>query len=97
MQSIAIYECDQREIENIMQTLNWKKVTGPNSISTDILDLLKTEISYPLSTIFNISLNTGRHPELLKPGKVIPVFKRGSQLSTSNYRPYHFCQISTKY
>ena len=86
-QSIAIYECDQREIENIIQTLNWKKATGPNSIPTDILHLLKTEISYPLSIIFNISLNTGTHPELLKPAKVIPVFKKGSQLSTSNYRP----------
>ena len=78
-QSIAIYECD---ILYIVQTLNYKKATGPNSMPTDILHLLKTEISYPLSIIFNISLNTGTHPDLLKPAKVIPVFKKGSQLST---------------
>ena len=77
----------KKERENIIQTHNWKKTTGPNSIPTDILHQLKTEISYPLSIIFNISLNTGTHPELLKPAKVIPVFKKGSQLSTSNYRP----------
>ena len=37
--------------------------------------------------IFNISLRTGTHPELLKTAKVIPIFKKGSQLSTNNYRP----------
>ena len=34
-QSIVIYDCDQREIENIIQTLNCKKTTGSNSIPTD--------------------------------------------------------------
>ena len=85
--TFAVYECDKTEIENIIQTLNPRKATGPNSIPTDILHLLKTEISYPLSIIFNILLRTGTHPELLKTAKVIPIFKKGSQLSTNNYRP----------
>ena len=85
-QTIAVYECDNIEIENIIQSLNPKKAIGPNSIPTDILHLLKTQISLPLSVIFNISLRTGIHPELLKTAKIIPLFKKGSRLSTKNYR-----------
>ena len=86
-QTIAVYECDNIEIENIIQSLNPKKAIGPNSIPTDILHFLKTQISLPLSVIFNISLRTGIHPELLKTAKIIPLFKKGSRLSTKNYRP----------
>ena len=82
-----MYECDKIEIEYIIQTLNPRKAIGPNSIPTGILHLLKTEISYPLSVIFNISLRTGTHPELLKTAKILPIFKKGTQLSTNNYRP----------
>ena len=63
--TFAIYECDWAEVENIISSLNPKKATGPNSIPTDILLLLKKEISRPLSIIFNISLATGVHPDLL--------------------------------
>ena len=42
--------------------------------------------------IFNISLSTGQHPELLKVAKTIPVFKKGSRLLVSNYRP--ICLLS---
>ena len=55
--TFAIYECDRAEVENIISSLNPKKATGPNSIPTDILLLLKKEISHPLSIIFNIPLN----------------------------------------
>ena len=40
-----------------------------------------------LSLIFNISQKTGTFPELLKLSKTIPVFKKGSELDVSNYRP----------
>ena len=86
-QIFALYECNKTETENIIQTLSPRKAVGPNSIPTDILHLLKSEISYPLSIIFNISLRTGTHPELLKAAKVISIFRKGSQLKTSNYRP----------
>ena len=85
--SFAIYECTRAEIENIILSLNPRKATGPCSIPTNILHLLKDDISDPLSTIFNLSIRTGIHPELLKSAKVIPIFKKGSKLQTCNYRP----------
>ena len=86
-QTFAIYECTRTEIQNIILSLNPRKATGPCSIPTNILHLLKDDISNPLSTIFNLSLKTGIYPELLKSAKVIPIFKKGSKLQTNNYRP----------
>ena len=63
-----------------------KKVMG-TSIDTTILQLLKDEISGPLCEIFNLSFSTGLHPDLLKIAKTIPIFKKGSRLLVSNYRP----------
>jgi retron-type reverse transcriptase len=37
--------------------------------------------------IFNISLETGKHPDILKISKTIPIFKKGSRLAVNNYRP----------
>ena len=37
--------------------------------------------------IANISFSTGIHPDRLKIAKVIPIYKKGSKLMTSNYRP----------
>ena len=42
---------------------------------------------YPIIKIANISFLTGIHPDHLKIAKVIPIFKSGSKMLTSNYRP----------
>ena len=63
------------------------KSSGPNSIPTQLRHLLKYEICNPLSKIFNLSLSTGQHPDILKISKTIPIFKKGSRLLVSNYRP----------
>ena len=78
--TFAVHECEI-EIENIITSLNPRKATGPNSIPSNILHLLKKDISYPLCVIFNISLRTGVLPDLLKISKTIPIYKlKGSKL-----------------
>ena len=85
--SIYLYECDKLEVKNLINSLKIRKGTGPNSIPTKILHLLSDDISEQLCKIFNLSLNTGKHPDILKIAKTIPIFKKGSQLLVSNYRP----------
>ena len=85
--TFVAYECDEKEIESLITTLNPRKGTGPNSVPANILHMLKIEISTPLSILFNISLNTGTFPDLLKPSKVTPVYKKGSKMIICNYRP----------
>ena len=63
------------------------KSTGPNSIPTKVLKLLKNDISAQLSDIFNVSFSTGVFPTILKIAKVVPIHKKQSKLAHSNYRP----------
>ena len=49
--------------------------------------MIVNEISSPLSKIINIAISTGVHPEKLKLVNAIPIFKKGSRLIISNYRP----------
>ena len=49
--------------------------------------MLKEEICEPRNKIFNLSFSTGQYPNILKISKTIPIFKKGSRLLVSNYRP----------
>ena len=71
----------------IINQLNISKASGPNGVPTKILQMISNEISTPLSKIINISATTGCHPEKLKLVNAIPIFKKGSRLMVSNYRP----------
>ena len=46
--------------------------------------------------IFNASFLTGIVPDRFKLARVIPVFKKGSQVSLSNYRPISLLSIFNK-
>ena len=67
---------DKYEIINIISSLDPNKSTGPNSIPTKILKLLKNDISTQLSDIFNVSFSTGVFPSILKIAKVVPIHKK---------------------
>ena len=79
---------DEVEIINIIDNLCTNKATGPHSIPTDILQIIKFNIVTPLSEIINLSFSTGIYPDNLKIAEVIPIYKdKGSMLECCNYRP----------
>ena len=62
VENFVFKDCDEEEIKLIISSLNVAKSSGPNSIPTDILLLLKDYICTiytPLNKIFNTSLQTG--------------------------------------
>ena len=85
--SFFIHPTTMVEIENEISKLKSGKATGPFSISVDILKLLKSALSIPLTILFNTSFLSGTVPHDLKLANVIPVFKKGSQTCLSNYHP----------
>ena len=85
--SIALHLCDEAEIKTIISSFDVGKACGPNSIPNHLLHLLKEDIARPLALLFNLSLSTGTFPDLLKISKTIPIFKKGSRLLVSNFRP----------
>ena len=79
--------CTPNEVFLLIEGLNKHKGTGPNGIPTEILKIINLPLSIPLSKIYNICIKTGVQPEKLKLAHAIPIFKKGSRLLVSNYRP----------
>ena len=94
--SFFIHPTTMVEIENEISKLKSGKATGPFSISVDILKVLKSALSTPLTILFNTSFLSGTVPHDLKLANVIPVFKKGSQTCLSNYRPISLLSIFYK-
>ena len=68
-------------------SLNPLKAICPNNILTKILKLSINDVSSQLTELFNFSFFRGVFPLILKISKVIPVYKKDSKLTCSNYRP----------
>ena len=63
------------------------KSTGPNSIPTKVMKQIKDVISPALAKLINISFHNGVFLNILKIGKVIPIFESQSIIVCNNYRP----------
>ena len=76
--SLFITPTDAHEV-NLISSLNSDKSTGPNSLPTKILKLLKNDSSTHLADIFDLSFSSGVYPSILKIVKVLPVHKKESK------------------
>ena len=52
----------EKEISNIIVSLNARKVTGPNSFPNFVLKKFKEELKKPFTIITNMSFITGQFP-----------------------------------
>ena len=95
--SIFINPNDKTQIKNIILSLDPLKSIGPSSIQTKILKLMSSDISIQFPELFNLSFIEVAFPSILKTCKVVPVYKKDSQLNCSNYRPISYCQTLIKF
>ena len=85
-----------KEIEHEISELKAGKSAGPFSIPIKIIQLLNCFLSKPLEILYNCSFNTGLVPDCFKIVRVIPVYKKGSQIILSNYRPISLLSVFNK-
>ena len=84
------------EIEVILKSLPTRKTAGPDGISNGILRELAVELSYPLCSFLNQSLQTGTFPDSWKLSNVSLIPKTKDRSSVSNYRPVSLLCTSEK-
>ena len=67
---------------------------GHDNISSSTLKCIAHEICECLTLIINQSITTGIFPENLKIAKVVPIYKKSSQIK--NYRPLSVLPVISK-
>lgn len=66
-------------VENItkrLQNLNVFKSPGPDAMHPRVLKEVRNEIAYPLTVIFEVSLETNTLPNDWKSGNITPIYKK---------------------
>ena len=83
-------------VERTLRQLNPTKATGPDGIPARVLKACSAELARPLSKLFTCCLRSGIQPQQWKVANVVPVHKRKSKSSPSNYRPVSLLSILSK-
>lgn len=82
-----LYPTTPSEINSIIKHLNKKAANGYDDVSIKFFQTFSNELAGKLSQLINNSFKTGYYPEILKIGKITPIYKSGNKHDVSNYRP----------
>lgn len=94
--TIYVQPVDTTEILNIIGQLDSSKSSNDTFLNARFLKIYADLLAYPLMYIFNLSLEKGEVPELLKIAKVTPIFKKGEKSDINNYRPISLLSVINK-
>nr|XP_012564862.2 uncharacterized protein LOC101235203 [Hydra vulgaris] len=83
-------------VQKCLNSLDERKSTGYNGLHPRALIKCSTTFAKPLSLIYKRPFATGVVPDLWKKLNVTPIFKKGSRLKASNYRPVSLTSIPCK-
>lgn len=84
------------EVQKILSKLDVNKVTGADNIPARILKECFMELSYPLSSLFNMSFSLGVVPQEWKRANITPVFKSDNKTLVENYRSVSLLSLPSK-
>ena len=73
--------------ESTLKSLPLGKATRPDLINNRLLKELAQPLSFPLSNLFNFSLNHGLVPKIWKQANISSMHKKNDPSDVSNYRP----------
>lgn len=73
-------------VESAIKKLKFSNAAGPDGIPSSILKRCCSELTTPLSKLFNISLQQGEFPTRWKSSFMFPIYKKGDKRNVENYR-----------
>ena len=84
------------DIQKRLEKLDAFKSCGIDGVHSSVLKNCADALAFPLYHIFVKSFNTGALPSQWKQANVTPLYKKGSRLDPSNYRPISLTSICCK-
>ena len=87
---------DPNGVLKLLNNLKIHKASGPYGLSARVLKECSSEIAPILALIYNELLAQGTVPEDLRQANVAPIFKKGENYDTANYRPASLTCICCK-
>lgn len=85
------------EMKNAILSLDRFTCTGYDNVPAIFLIECASELCHPLSMIFNLSVDLGEYPTLLKFNNVVPIYKnKGDKSSVTSYRPISIQPVVSK-
>jgi hypothetical protein len=84
-----VYPVTEDKLNQVVSKLKRKSTTGFEQITEFLVKEYIQYMKKPLILIFNIPINQGIFPDLIKRAKMRPIFKNGVGYDSSNYRHIH--------
>ena len=94
--SFALFPVTRHEITDEINNLDASKSVGPFSVPIKLLKIIKHFLAGPLALLYNCSFATGVVPDWFKIARVVPIYKKGASVVTSNYRPISLLSVFNK-
>jgi hypothetical protein len=94
--SFYMYPTYEEEISNVLNSMKNKRSTGIDGLGIDIIKRMRGYILKVLVHIFNLSMEDGIFPSILKKSIVIPLHKGGDLQNMGNYRPISLLSVLSK-
>lgn len=94
--SMALLDTDNKEIEYIIGELKTTSATGWDGIPTFIIKAAKKCLVPVLCHVLNLCLRSGHFPLVFKKALVHPIYKSGDRDSVTNYRPISVLPVLSK-
>lgn len=85
--SIGYITIDQKEVFNLLSTLDRNKGAGPDDIVPLFIIKCAEYLSLPLSLLYHRSITEGIMPKIWKSAYISPIHKSGDRNNVMNYRP----------
>ena len=93
---LSLIKFMNKDIINIIRSLNEDKAHGYDNISIRMLKICDTAIVKPLSIIFNNCINQSMFPDIWKRSNICLIHKKGDKQIINNYRPVSLLPICGK-
>jgi hypothetical protein len=93
---IDLKSFDYEAVSKKLKELNGDKTPGLDSVHPIVLKQCALSLAFPLSLLFKKSFSSSQLPSSWKRANITALFKKGSRLDVSNYRPVSLTSIVCK-